>query len=88
MQSIFQKENADIPCKYRIYRHLQTYEKIIKFNIGFYAKKSPGKFSHTIYYRAVICQSNLLKPSHLTVFCLSTRFKTDRKQASKKEYRL
>ncbi|AVD34869.1 TPA: hypothetical protein JD074_07985 [Clostridioides difficile] len=39
MQSIFQKENADTPCRYRIYRHLPTYEKIIKFNISFYIKK-------------------------------------------------
>lgn len=40
MQSIFQKENADTPCRYRIYRHLPTYEKIIKFNISFYNKKT------------------------------------------------
>ncbi|MFA3974244.1 hypothetical protein ACK2IE_03940 [Clostridioides difficile] len=39
------KENADTPCRYRIYRHLPTYEKIIKFNISFSNKKIPNSFS-------------------------------------------
>ncbi len=41
------KENVDTPCRYRIYRHLPTYEKIIKFNISFQIKDT--KFFSRIY---------------------------------------
>ena len=38
MQGIFQKENTDKALKYGIYRHLPTYEKIIRNLVSFYAK--------------------------------------------------
>ncbi len=38
MQGIFQKENTDKALKYGIYRHLTTYEKIIRNLISFYIK--------------------------------------------------
>ena len=39
MQGIFQKENTDKALKYGIYRHLPTYEKIIRNLVSFYNKK-------------------------------------------------
>lgn len=42
MQGIFQKENTDKALKYGIYRHLQTYEKIIRNLVSFYYK-NPSK---------------------------------------------
>ena len=39
MQGIFQKENTDKALKYGIYRHLPTYEKIIRNLVSFYMKK-------------------------------------------------
>lgn len=38
MQGIFQKENTDKALKYGIYRHLPTYEKIIRNLVSFYNK--------------------------------------------------
>ncbi|RGC57108.1 hypothetical protein DW690_21250 [Dorea longicatena] len=38
MQGIFQKENTDKALKYGIYRHLPTYEKIIRNLVSFYRK--------------------------------------------------
>ena len=38
MQGIFQKENTDKARKYGIYRHLPTYEKIIRNLVSFYIK--------------------------------------------------
>ena len=39
MRGIFQKENAHTARKYGIYRHLPTYEKIIRNLVSFYHKK-------------------------------------------------
>ena len=39
MQGIFQKENTDKALKYGIYRHLPTYEKIIRNLVSFYIEK-------------------------------------------------
>lgn len=39
MQGIFQKENTDKALKYGIYRHLPTYEKIIRNLVSFCKKK-------------------------------------------------
>lgn len=39
MQGIFQKENTDKALKYGIYRHLPTYEKIIRNLVSFLYKK-------------------------------------------------
>lgn len=41
MQGIFQKENTDKALKYGIYRHLPTYEKIIRNLVSFYRKEEP-----------------------------------------------
>uniref|UniRef100_UPI003FD72703 hypothetical protein n=1 Tax=Ruminococcus bromii TaxID=40518 RepID=UPI003FD72703 len=41
MQGIFQKENTDKVLKYGIYRHLPTYEKIIRNLVSFLEKKLP-----------------------------------------------
>lgn len=40
MQGIFQKENTDKALKYGIYRHLPTYEKIIRNLVSFYCKNA------------------------------------------------
>ena len=40
MQGIFQKENTDKALKYGIYRHLPTYEKIIRNLVSFYYKNA------------------------------------------------
>ena len=42
MQGIFQKENTDKALKYGIYRHLPTYEKIIRNLVSFYVEKNKG----------------------------------------------
>ena len=39
MQGIFRKENTDKALKYGIYRHLPTYEKIIRNLVSFSFKK-------------------------------------------------
>jgi len=38
MQGIFRKENTDKALKYGIYRHLPTYEKIIRNLVSFLHK--------------------------------------------------
>ena len=38
MQGIFRKENTDKALKYGIYRHLPTYEKIIRNLVSFSIK--------------------------------------------------
>ena len=43
MQGIFQKENTDKALKYGIYRHLPTYEKIIRNLVSFLPKKADIK---------------------------------------------
>ena len=52
MQGIFQKENTDKALKYGIYRHLPTYEKIIRNLVSFYMKnvKSLGFTKLTNFY--------------------------------------
>ncbi|MFQ4409297.1 hypothetical protein C4S88_02595 [Clostridioides difficile] len=40
MQGIFRKENTDKALKYGIYRHLPTYEKIIRNLVSFYYKNN------------------------------------------------
>ena len=41
MQGIFQKENTDKALKYGIYRHLPTYEKIIRNLVSFFQTHYP-----------------------------------------------
>ena len=40
MQGIFRKENTDKALKYGIYRHLPTYEKIIRNLVSFYTNNT------------------------------------------------
>jgi len=42
MQGIFRKENTDKALKYGIYRHLPTYEKIIRNLVSFWIRKVIG----------------------------------------------
>ena len=50
MQGIFQKENTDKALKYGIYRHLPTYEKIIRNLVSFCIKKKiDGKWILRVY---------------------------------------
>ena len=49
MQGIFQKENTDKALKYGIYRHLPTYEKIIRNLVSFYIKKDD--YNKCIYHK-------------------------------------
>lgn len=44
MQGIFRKENTDKALKYGIYRHLPTYEKIIRNLVSFYYKNVHGHY--------------------------------------------
>ncbi|RHU84521.1 hypothetical protein DXC26_06740 [Clostridiaceae bacterium OM08-6BH] len=49
MQGIFQKENTDKALKYGIYRHLPTYEKIIRNLVSFlYKCKEYFQFLHIL----------------------------------------
>ena len=48
MQGIFQKENTDKALKYGIYRHLPTYEKIIRNLVSFFAKILAKHHIHSI----------------------------------------
>ena len=43
MQGIFRKENTDKALKYGIYRHLPTYEKIIRNLVSFSNKNTSDK---------------------------------------------
>ena len=45
MQGIFQKENTDKALKYGIYRHLPTYEKIIRNLVSFLPKRTSNEES-------------------------------------------
>ena len=54
MQGIFQKENTDKALKYGIYRHLPTYEKIIRNLVSFSIKKSTKKLSNQFGYDSYI----------------------------------
>ena len=48
MQGIFQKENTDKALKYGIYRHLPTYEKIIRNLVSFLRKKICGDDAQSV----------------------------------------
>jgi len=55
MQGIFRKENTDKALKYGIYRHLPTYEKIIRNLVSFYEGKR--------YYLPVVFEPQILLTS-------------------------
>ena len=67
MQGIFRKENTDKALKYGIYRHLQTYEKIIRNLVSFYTKSirfpswflfNKNLFPQPVDFRALKCYIN------------------------------
>ena len=58
MQGIFRKENTDKALKYGIYRHLPTYEKIIRNLVSFLFKRVNefGSINNTEYnFNVGIC---------------------------------
>lgn len=66
MQGIFQKENTDKALKYGIYRHLPTYEKIIRNLVSFLQKhyifnfgmdKTEVPVYNLTYQQKIICCS-------------------------------
>ena len=77
MQGIFRKENTDKALKYGIYRHLPTYEKIIRNLVSFYEKITNTrkdylhKISHEIINENQVIVSenlqvkNMVKNHHL-----------------------
>ena len=67
MQGIFRKENTDKALKYGIYRHLPTYEKIIRNLVSFFVIKiynsellrlRLGKFLHGVSESADLLYDN------------------------------
>ena len=69
MRGIFQKENANKARKYGIYRHLPTYEKIIRNLVSFFANKSiiPVTINATI---RILKKSILFPPTILGIIQL------------------
>ena len=65
MQGIFRKENTDKALKYGIYRHLPTYEKIIRNLVSFYTKiiKEDGLVAEHLVknVRAYVDDANICK---------------------------
>ena len=55
MRGIFQKENAHTARKYGIYRHLPTYEKIIRNLVSFYNKKTQNTKTAAGFTPAAFC---------------------------------
>lgn len=49
MQGIFRKENTDKALKYGIYRHLPTYEKIIR-NLVSFSLETFSFFTRILYF--------------------------------------
>ena len=60
MQGIFQKENTDKALKYGIYRHLPTYEKIIRNLVSFYEKNALADFHTEKYLNRIVTSANQL----------------------------
>lgn len=58
MQGIFRKENTDKALKYGIYRHLPTYEKIIRNLVSFYTKQNIINYNQIIvnFYNKIMLQ--------------------------------
>ena len=60
MQGIFRKENTDKALKYGIYRHLPTYEKIIRNLVSFYEKNALADFHTEKYLNRIVTSANQL----------------------------
>lgn len=59
MQGIFQKENTDKALKYGIYRHLPTYEKIIRNLVSFYIGNTSRKQQSARNLNYIECHVNM-----------------------------
>ena len=81
MQGIFQKENTDKVLKYGIYRHLPTYEKIIRNLVSFYVEKireNKQQYQNDFYFGAYRIRNNeveLIKNSIKEIyrFCVKNK---------------
>ena len=62
MQGIFRKENTDKALKYGIYRHLPTYEKIIRNLVSFYYNNSEITIDKSGYIHTGISSSKEYNP--------------------------
>lgn len=58
MQGIFQKENTDKALKYGIYRHLPTYEKIIRNLVSFLKVKTYNIKCHVNSGQKIVADNN------------------------------
>ena len=69
MQGIFQKENTDKALKYGIYRHLPTYEKIIRNLVSFSITKMGKKYEkrYCTYFKNPDIQRHNMQ--HEELFC-------------------
>jgi len=65
MQGIFQKENTDKALKYGIYRHLPTYEKIIRNLVSFSYNKLNSDYKS---YRKNSCCPNVSKKQNPIIY--------------------
>ena len=61
MQGIFQKENTDKALKYGIYRHLPTYEKIIRNLVSF------CHYKKIFLYRWLSFRDQCMEPAFLQI---------------------
>jgi Mg2+ and Co2+ transporter CorA len=71
MQGIFQKENTDKALKYGIYRHLPTYEKIIRNLVSFYAKKKNKSKKNILL--------TLIGYAMIMIFCIKSLYEINTK---------
>ena len=68
MQGIFQKENTDKALKYGIYRHLPTYEKIIRNLVSFYIKNIENMIKLTNYLERKIVKGNKYEKTSTSLY--------------------
>ena len=72
MQGIFQKENTDKALKYGIYRHLPTYEKIIRNLVSFYNTKGCNTLNGWYAYKYTDGSvKNMTLKKSSTIICLT-----------------
>lgn len=77
MQGIFRKENTDKALKYGIYRHLPTYEKIIRNLVSFLAKNTDKVLTHNYIMQEVWGSVQGTETPSLRVFMATLRKKIE-----------